>query len=282
MVLDEVATDLFQRMAPAGVESLPLGRKGILKDFLVDHPLHTNARIGEMMARYRKYPQDFYRETPIDGRLYFTRNDDIVRTLGTTRRKRFKRIAEKCSRRIIDYVFERIKGEAELLAKERAMRLGVPLGRLNTPIEKQKEEFVHAERRVVKRIRLGTFLDDMPLLDINDVFGIKVFCEDAEVAKLTGQLQGHPRMEILEYELHSGAYNALNIVLKYRIDKDRVATLPPSGDVLAAYADRGLTPSEVLGLKNPRGGNMFLKRTSLPLWGKLMKTQQPDFCWHCK
>ncbi|MBW2458984.1 MAG: hypothetical protein JRI68_31080 [Deltaproteobacteria bacterium] len=219
IVLDEVATGVFGQLLGREVESLPVSRKGVLKDFLADHPPYTNPRIRQMVTRYRRYPQDFYRETPFDGRVYFDPNGGQRRIVGSTRRKRFKRIAEKSSRRIVDHIFKRIKDEANLLAQERAEQLGVPLDRLVTPEHLQVEEFAHAERRIVKSLRTGTFLTDMPLLDINDVF--------------------------LEYELHSGNYNALNITLSYRIDKDRLAAQAPAGSTLETFANRGLSPPDV-------------------------------------
>jgi hypothetical protein len=245
IVLDEVATDVFEQLLGKKVQSLPVSRKGVLKDFLVDNPPYENQRIRQMVARYRKFPQDFYGETPFDGRIYFEPNGGKPRIIGATRRKRFKRIAEKSSRRIIDFTFQRIKDEAKRLAQERAEGLGVPVDRLVTPEHQQTEEFAHAERRIVKSLRTGDFLKHMPLLDINDVFGIKAFREDREVAQLTKLLRGHPRIEILEYELHSGKYNALNIAFKYRIDKDVLVAQPPVGPTLDAFADRGLNPLDV-------------------------------------
>jgi hypothetical protein len=245
IVLDEVASNLFATLAGGPVVSLPIIRKGVLKDFLADHPPYTNPAIEGLIARYRKFPQDFFRETPFDGRLYFCGTEAAPQILGTTRRKRFKRVAEKSSRRIIDHVFQRIKDEATGLATDRARHLGIPIDRLNTPMEKQQEEFVHAERRIIKRIRSGVFLKDMPRLEINDVFGVKAFCEDADVARVTGQLRQHPRLELLEYELHSGSYNALNIALKYRIDRDALLARPPAGATLERLAARGLDAAAV-------------------------------------
>jgi hypothetical protein len=200
-----------------------------------------------MIRRYQKYPQDFYRETPFDGRVYFHRTPDgTVRFCGSTRRKRFKRIAEKSSRRVIDFVFGQIRDEAEQLARERAVALGVPMDRLVTPMDKQEEEFVHAERRVIKRIRNGQFINDLPKLDINDAFGVKATCEDVDVQKLTALLERHPRMSIVECELHSGAYNSVNITLRYVVDKEALRRTPPSGNALERLAARGIPPEETL------------------------------------
>jgi hypothetical protein len=70
LVLDDVASSIFTEMVGLPVQSFAASTKGALKDFLVAHPPHTSHRIEEMIRRYQKYPQDFYRETPFDGRVY--------------------------------------------------------------------------------------------------------------------------------------------------------------------------------------------------------------------
>jgi hypothetical protein len=246
LVLDDVASSIFTEMVGLPVQSFAASTKGALKDFLVAHPPHTSHRIEEMIRRYQKYPQDFYRETPFDGRVYHQSTGDAVQYLGSTRRKRFKRIAEKSARRIIDYVFQEIKEEAETLAHERALQLGVPMDRMITPVSKQEEEFVHAERRIIKRIRTGQFIKDLPQLDINDVFGVKAVCEDVDVQKLTALLERHPRLHILECELHSGSYNSVNLTLRYSVDRDMLRRSPPSGRALEKLVARGLTSEQAL------------------------------------
>ncbi len=245
-VLHDVASYLCEAMAGTRVESRHAYTKGMLKDFLVERPAYTNERIDRMIARYRRYPQDFYRETPFDGRIYVTRDAQGERYLGSTRRKRFKRIAEKASRRVIDHVFEHVKEEAEALAQQRAERLGVPIHKLITPEQQQLAEFVHAEHRIIKRLRVGSLLDDFPQFQLNDIFGVKALCEDGDVPRLTSLVEAHPRMDILEAELHSGSYNALNITLRYRIDRDRLLETPPHGEALEVLARRGLSAAEII------------------------------------
>jgi hypothetical protein len=244
LVLDDVATTIFTEMAGPPVASFPASTKGMLKDFLVAHPRLSTHRVEEMVRRYQKYPQDFYRETPFDGRVYHQSTADSVRYLGSTRRKRFKRIAEKSSRRIVDYVFRQIKEEAERLAHERAAQLGVPMDRLLTPFSKQQEEFVHAERRVIKQIRTGQFIKNMPRLEINDVFGVKIVCEDVDVQRLTALVERHPRLHLVECELHSGAYNAVNITVRYVLDKPKLKAAGPAEKTVEKLVSRGFTPDE--------------------------------------
>ncbi len=243
---DDIASYIFGELAPAPVASFGVRTKGVLKDFMVDNPRYSNPRIEQLVRQYRKYPQDFYRQTPFDAIVYFTQVDSQVRLLGSTRRKRFRRVAEKSARRIIDFVFGQIKDEAQALARERAGRMGVPIDRLITPLEQQREEFLHAERRIVKRLRTGQFVKDEVLLDINDVVGVKAICEDDEVSRLTALLSAHPRMEIIEYELHSGAYNALNLTVRYVLDKDVLLSRPPSGERLRVLESRGMSAKDLL------------------------------------
>ncbi|MBN1947795.1 MAG: hypothetical protein JW797_19165 [Bradymonadales bacterium] len=244
-ILGDVAGYLFNETHGPPVESFCATTKGQLKDFLVANPSYTNERITAMLQHYQKYPQDYYRETPFDGRVYYKPGPERQIYLGCTRRKRFRRIAEKASRKIIDLVFSRIKDEAETLARERAIRMGVEIQKLQTPMQQRIEEFEHAERRIIKRIRTGQFLSQMPPLDINDVFGLKVVCEDEDVHRLTSIIQKHPRMEIVEAELHSGSYNALNITLRYHIDKDVLLRQPPSGAAMKMLLARGLSAETV-------------------------------------
>ena len=138
-ILDDVASYLFNEMSGPPVQSLGTIRKGELKDFLVRNPPYRNERIDAMLAHYQKYPQDYYRETPFDGRIYYKPAGERDIFLGSIRRKRFRRIAEKSARRIIDRVFAQIKGEATTLAKERAQRLGMPILKLQTADAKRIE-----------------------------------------------------------------------------------------------------------------------------------------------
>lgn len=245
-VLDDVASYIFLGMAGPPVESFVASTKGRLKDFMVEHPPYRNGRIDQLIAQYRKYPQDFYRETPFDARIYHHTTDDGVQYLGATRRKRFRRIAEKSARRIIDHVYHRIKEEAETLARERASQLSVPIHQLITPADQQVEEFAHAERRIIKRIRTGQLWQQIPPLDINDVLGIKAMVEDDDVQRLTGLLEQHPRLAIVETELHSGAYTAINITLRYTIDKPALLRHPPTGSAFDQLVARGIAPDRVV------------------------------------
>jgi hypothetical protein len=240
--------DLMRRILPplvGPVQCNVVKTKGQLKDFVVDHPTYTTPRIDEMRTRYRKFPEDFYRETPIEGCFYTAGASQSPRFVGGTRIKHFRRIAEKGSRRIVDFMLARIRENADALAEERARRLGVPKSRLVTPQEQMIEEFLHAERRVLKSIKRGTIQEGMPLLSIPDVVGAKVIVDVQEYGRLREIIEKTGACEIAEEEAHRGVYNAVNMRVMYKLPKGLLMSLPPSGGYLRVLAFRGFDPTNV-------------------------------------
>ncbi len=220
--------------------------KGQVKDFLVDHPTYTSARIEEMRNSYRKFPEDYYRETPIEGAFYTAGGGGEPRFVGATRIKQYRRIAEKGSRRIVDFILKRIRQNADALAEERAIRLGVPKSQLVTSPEQMVEEFLHAERRVIKSIRRGTIQEGMPLLSIPDVVGAKVIVEDADYPRFCDVLASTGACDITEVQTHRGAYNAVNLRVDYRLPRGMLMATPPSGGYLRVLTSRGFDPATYL------------------------------------
>ena len=58
---------------------------------VVDHLTCTNPRIEQMCAHYRQFPEDYYREAPIDGGMYIIDTGDGSRLVASNRLKRFRR-----------------------------------------------------------------------------------------------------------------------------------------------------------------------------------------------
>ena len=245
LILDEVATDLFSEFVGSPIHAFTALTKGGLKDYIVKNPPYHNEPIDTMLAHYDRFPQDYYRETPYNGRVYHKTLDGADRYIGSARMKRYRRIAEKSSRRLIDFIFQQIKGEAEILAQERAVRLGIPFRQLVTPRDLQIEEFKHAERRIIKRISRGKFIDDMPYLVINDVLGIKMVGDIERIDDILAIISRHPQMEVIEEEVHSGLYNAINLTVRYTIDKDHYLNLPLPNRATEVFTKRGLLPEEI-------------------------------------
>jgi hypothetical protein len=220
--------------------SRALHHKGDLKDLVTDRPVEHSPRIDEMIDRYRRFPEDFYRETPIDGRVYLGGTEAEPRFLGTTRFKRYRRIAEKGSRRIADYVFHRIRIAAEQLADERAARLGIPREQLITPRDEMEEEFAHAERRIIKAIRNRTIHDELPLLPMPDVVGMKLIGGEAEVDRIVGIVDQADDLSLIEREVHDGNYKATNLRVACRLPRAQLLAAPPPPHFRRVLAHRGL------------------------------------------
>ncbi|MBW2331036.1 MAG: hypothetical protein JRF30_08940, partial [Deltaproteobacteria bacterium] len=125
-----------------GVESwtFEVTSKGELKDFVLDVAPYNNERLDYIRTRYRKYPEDFYGSVPFRGKVYCSGSKEHPAYLGHSRIKRFRRVAEKTSRRMVNMIFDKIKKNADALAAERASQLGIPKELLITPIEVQREE----------------------------------------------------------------------------------------------------------------------------------------------
>lgn len=100
LILDAFAHSLFGRLHGGPVVSSSVQTKGALKDSLVRDLADLTPRTADLASRYRRQPQDYYRETPFNGRVYRL-CDASNRLLGVSRVKRFRRIAEKASRYVI-------------------------------------------------------------------------------------------------------------------------------------------------------------------------------------
>lgn len=227
------------------IHSFVAKTKGQLKDFLVDNLSYTNGRIEQLVAGYRARPEDYFRETPFDGRVYYASEGGVRPFLASTRVKRFRRIAEKGSRRIIDFLVDRIRRNADVLADERAHRLGIPKAMLLTPEAEMAAEFAAAEERVVRSIRAGSIQSELPVLPIPDVVGIKLAAEEGEIRKVLTRLAALPDCDLLEVEEHAGAYAALNLHVAHALPVDLLRSRPPDARSLRVLAGRGFDPARV-------------------------------------
>lgn len=239
------AGELFRALHGTHLHARSITRKGELKDLLVLNPPYRNDRIAALISQYRERPGRFYRETPFLGTLFL--KDDWGREsyVGSTRIKRARRLAEKSARIITDQIFRTIQNQAEVLADERARRLGLSRVQLVTPPAVMIEEFLQAEDRILEQLAHEEPLENMPLLKINDVAGIKVIVEDDRYMALLDSLRALDGCDIVEEERHEGIYNATNLIV--RIEPSSAAIL--AGDLsdehmLHILAKRGLTPRQ--------------------------------------
>ncbi|HPQ71905.1 MAG TPA: hypothetical protein PKW95_22470 [bacterium] len=237
-ILNAFAQTAFAKLYGDEVFFVRAQTKGQMKDLLIQNPPESTTRIEEMIDHYRRYPQDFYRETPVNGLVYF-RNENDSRLLGTARVKRFRRIAEKGGRYLIDFIFQEIKTQADALAAERAERQGIPVEQLNTSNEEQISEFIHAERRILKAIRLGQIASPPPVLPINDILGLKVVIEGVDIDKAIDQIGQCPNISLQEQEKLVGNYNATNLIVRFRWPREEMLKRSPSGEIQSAFRKRG-------------------------------------------
>jgi len=239
--VDHLATELLRELCGEIPRSFICKSKGQLKDFLVETPRYTNRRIEELLARYRRFPEDYYRDSPFDGRVYYTPQNGHRIYVGSTRIKRFRRIAEKGSRQIVDFLLERIRANADALAEERARKLGILKHQLITPQEEQVAEFLRAERRLLEMIRQGTIQNEFPILSIPDVVGIKIVTQDSDYDRLIDIISRNEQCKLLEVEHHAGRYNATNLRVAYSIPQQLLRNRPPRGQVLKIFEYRGFS-----------------------------------------
>ncbi|MEK7704271.1 MAG: hypothetical protein AAB426_04875 [Myxococcota bacterium] len=243
--VDRITRDLLRTLHEAVPTATAVRTKGEVKDFSVAHLPYTNARIEELCGHYRRFPEDFYRETPIDGSYYTVNGGAGPQIVAFSRIKRFRRIAEKGSRRIVDFMLQRIRINAERLADERAHSLGIARTQLISSPQEMEEEFRHAERRVIKSIKQGTIRAELPNFDIPDVVGIKLIVEDERYNDLVEAIGRQSDTRIVEVERHTGFYNAVNIHLEYTLPMDLLAAHPPSDRYLDVLVARGFAREDV-------------------------------------
>lgn len=242
--VDSLARDLLYDLHQQQATLHSAHSKGAFKDFAVNNLLYTTPRIEQMVQHYHRYPEDYYRETPVDGGFYTIHSQGQEVLAACMRIKRFRRIAEKGGRYMVSYLLEQIRAGAEELADARAKTMGVSRKLLMTPPEQMAEEFAHAERRLIKRIKQGNIADNPPLLGIPDVVGLKIILENSAFPQVLDQLKKR-NCQILETEFHSGQYNAINLRVRTPLPMDILRQRPPSGAFLRLLAHRGFDPEQV-------------------------------------
>jgi hypothetical protein len=243
LYLDCFCKDLFSFLSGGEPRTLEVNSKGELKDFVLEVAPYNDVRLDYIRTRYRKYPEDFYRSVPFRGNIYCSGSKEHPTYLGHSRIKRFRRVAEKASRRMVNIVFDQIKKNADALAAERASQLGIPKELLITPVEKQKEEFAHAERRFLKHLKKGMFYPDKDMLNatrIHDVAGAKVIIEDDRIPILERFFLDMPDYSIAEKEEHSGNYDDVNYIIGVRLDKQDLINKAPDDRVVDVLSARGM------------------------------------------
>jgi len=235
---------IFSQLHDGPLQMQQSRRKADLKDAIVDRCRVANARIDEMLAGYRAEPGKYYRETPFHGMLYYVQRPNGPVMVGSSRIKRVRRLAEKTARRIIDHVFTSIKDRAELLARERAMRAGVPVAALITSPDQMIAEFLGAESRLLDDLKMNRPMLTDETMVIQDVAGIKVIVEDDQRARLLEKIAGLQQCRLVEIEEHKGNYNAVNLIVRYQPDRETLVAAPLSATTCELMRMRGMAPEQ--------------------------------------
>lgn len=242
--LHHFAERLFQELHGADLREVWIVRKGEIKDAMVRRPPYRNPRIVELIGDYAAHPGRFYRETPCRAMLFFKGREAGEDYVGSWRIKRIRRLAEKVARRIIDWIFDAIKKNAEILADERAARLCISREYLLSSPEEMLGEFLAAEGRFIEDLRRQREIEGEPDLIINDVAGIKIVLEDGEQGRLSAALENIENCRVVEEESHQGRYNAVNLVVRIEPPKDELIRGALPASIHAVMADRGVTPAQ--------------------------------------
>jgi len=224
--------------------------KGELRDIICSDDQNAQPRVTELLRRYRENPDYYYREAPINGVVCLDEHNHL---LGSFRIKRPKRIAEKANRKIADWIFEKVIGRAQEMARDRAQLSGVPLDRLETSAEEMLKEFIEAEEFIAGSFRDGSIRFDRAASTIHDVGAIKLVAESDELQQIEKALMQTLDIRIIERADSSGKYQAKKRILEVAWDTEYVCQRYLESRAWERYLDRGI-PEEDL----KKGLDLFL------------------------
>lgn len=216
--------------------------KGELRDTICRSRRGLTPRVEELFAEYRKNPDFFYREAPINGVMCL---DETGHLVALYRVKRPRRIAEKANRRIAAWFFHTVQDAARHMAEERASRSGIPFEHLLTPEIEMVREFVEAEKEIARAFSFGTMKLDRAPMSISDVGGIKIIGDEEQLARLVTVITGDPTLTIVEKENHRGYYEANSMILDVVWDPEWICRRFTETRAWERYGNRGLSAEQL-------------------------------------
>ena len=240
--LESVTRSLLSRIGATKYRMDRIQFKGELRELICKNAGTRNSVVGRLVGQYRKNPDFFYVEAPINGSTCIDEDDRI---LGIFRIKRPRRIAEKANRYIANWIFRMVQERATHMAEERARSLGIPLRYLLTPEEEMTREFGRAEESIAQGFREGSIKLDRPALTINDVGGIKIIADDETLALVEESLQNDRLFRVCEREEHKGFYRARSLIIEVPWDRKRVVERYVDGRAWERYLNRGLREEDL-------------------------------------
>jgi hypothetical protein len=159
--------------------------------------------------------------------------------LGLAQVKRWKRIAEACSRHMTHHLEDRIRSQAKALTACRAVERAIPVHQLVSTEEELFEDFVVAERLVAHSFRQGCPVFTPEQLRIDDVIGIKFVCSAEEMDRAEQAIRNHPLVMQVERK-HQSSCNDINLVVELQV--------PPAESLIDRERHRDWTESPWRGL----------------------------------
>jgi hypothetical protein len=240
--LRNLAKILMSRVYDKPIKQKRIHFKGELREAICRGVGVPTERELELFALYRRNPDFYYREAPIDGVMCL---DEEGRFTGLYRIKRPRRIAEKANRKIAYWIFSIVQRKAEQMAAERARNFGIPLEFLLTPESEMACEFIEAEKAISQSFGQGGVKFDHEALTINDVGGIKIVANDEHLRDLENALHDDPNMRILDKECFSGSFRARSLVLECEWDAEQAFRRFRECRCWEKYLNRGISESDL-------------------------------------
>ncbi len=262
-------TDFCQ--APLQLERIR--QKQVLRRRLIEYLPHSTERSRQIIARFNADPEYFFPRLPINGLLAIT-PDDRLAAIG--RIKRLTRVAEKVSYRLVNALFREIKAEARQIAARRAVVAGISIADLVSTEQEMHDDFTAAETVVAGRFRDHDVRIDKASVTVNDLLGFKIIGEPDQLRRVPEVLARFPGFTVAETEVHSGNYNAVNLLVHVALPSpDRLVEELWDYDWSIA-ARRGLDPADVAaGFRDylSRGANNVCFEIILTTYDELMESE---------
>ncbi len=236
--LRTLSRDLLEVLHKGAIKDRRLSIKGDLRDVLCHTAPSATPRVRELIHLYRRNPDFFFRETPINGVMYLDENEILA---GVYRIKRPRRIAEKANRKIADWVFRLVQDRAKHMAEVRARRSGLLLENLLTPDEEMVREFMDAEEQTARDFSEMRVRFDPDSMTINDVGGIKLVVEEEELPSFLQHLEEESHYRVVERESFWGTYRATNIILDVDWDGESICRRYRETKAWEKYRHRGIS-----------------------------------------
>lgn len=233
-------SDIFRQMEYGSIQLQRLHTKDALRDRLCQAYHGLTPRATDLFERYKMYPEEYFPGTPTEVTLAL---DPEGRPLGMIRVKRVRRIAEKASRRVADFLALRIRRTAQDFAAERAAARGVSLDQLVSTPDDMFEDFARAERKISRAFREESLVFEPKALRVDDVIGIKFIGQEEDLRRIESIIAGHPRVAAVEREEHHGTYNDINLLIDLELPSPDAIIKAAQGHDWGSAGGRGVEPS---------------------------------------